>query len=241
MNTDDLRTEYFKRIPRLQEFLRSNYGENVRHEDLKAALDVLVDSLLESMVDDLDEVLFNPRFEMHQKLRSLIQGGSVFTGNREFSREKMAAVVAFLVGTLGALSKTRLNKLAFYSDFRNFSRNGRSITGSAYRHLPYGPVIDSYEDVIAGLESDSRITVSARETSFGNAEFISKGDNDSDFSVQLSEDEIETLKSVVEDFGHLDAAEISDVSHEEVAYRNTRTGELISYGFSDLLETRPDA
>ena len=60
----------------------------------------------------------------------------------------------------------------------------------------------------------------------------------SDLDLSLfSPEELETLESVTEFFRDFSTVEISNYSHEEDAYINTRDRDLISYDFADTLKS----
>jgi len=85
---------------------------------------------------------------------------SVFTGFRMFSPAKLSAMAVYIAQRGEQIYKNKLNKLLFYSDFINFYLYGRSISGSKYVHVPFGPVPQKYGEVLAQLSkkrmSDSK-------------------------------------------------------------------------------------
>lgn len=225
---NELRTK----VPNIRRFLKSNYQMSLEDKDIFDALLLFVDKKVDELVEDFDQIITQPHLSEHQDFLSLLPRGSIFTGNREFSYDKLRAVIVFFATVLGArrLSKTRANKLAFYSDFYNFRLTGRSISGSSYIHLPHGPVIADYEDLLAKMDENGFLNI---EDSDGGS-FISS--TDGAWRDILSEEEKETCRLVLEKFGKLNAAEISDQSHSETAWKNTRTGETISYGYAQFFD-----
>ncbi len=158
---------------------------------------------------------------------------TVFTGYRAFSLEKMAAMVSYLASRTSDLYKTKLNKLLFYADFTNFYLNGSSISGSRYVHLPYGPVPDSYEETLETLNHYGVIDVSKQNS----AELVRSGENSAtDF---LSADETRSLDWVLQTFGAMTASQLTEISHRESAYKNTRTGEEIAYEYAKFMAKLP--
>lgn len=230
-----LKKELAKKVRKAKEFLLTNYDLTVNEKDIWETLVHFIDLKTEALVENLDHIISNPHLEEHHEILKLLPRGSVFTGNREFSFEKLKAVIIFFASVLGAgrLSKTRANKLAFYSDFYHYKTRGRSISGSSYTHLPYGPVISGYEDLLGEMESAGALSIKESTVSDKGA-FINS--TDGSWRDILSEEEKDTCRLVLKHFGTLNAAEISEKSHSESAWKNTRDGELISYGFSNLFE-----
>jgi uncharacterized phage-associated protein len=62
-----------------------------------------------------------------------------------------------------------------------------------------------------------------------NVRLIESGQNT---PADLDAKDERVLDWVLETYGDLSTAEISDLSHEEMAYKNTRTGELIAYRYA---------
>lgn len=163
----------------------------------------------------------------------------VFNGNRPFSPVRLAAMMGYL-GTKGKqLYKTKLNKLLFYADLTGYYLTGRGISGARYVHLPYGPVPDTYENVLSLAEASDNIRLTDMPDVGAGARLISAGAKP--FSDELSEDDKRILDWVAETYGDMSAGEITEVSHKEMAYRNTRPGESIAYRYAGFLHTLPPA
>lgn len=153
---------------------------------------------------------------------------SLFSGFKKFEPDKIREMIALFAQRATNLSKTKLMKLFFYSDFYHFKNNAVSISGLQYAHLPYGPVIDNYTTLLSWLEFQDIIKVTPTDTETG-WELIS---STSKVESILEPEEIKTLEHVIKRFGNLTAKELSDYSHEEKAYTKTTNGQLISYEFA---------
>jgi hypothetical protein len=222
-----------KTARRLCDFYREEHDFQITTEAMKKSLMDYLDDKLESVIEEIPELLLSPDNDEHLYFKKYLPPGTIYQGFSPFSFDKFAALVKyFLRRPNKTLSKTKLNKLAFYSDFLNFKRTGKSITGSEYRHLPFGPVVDDYESLIERLEVGGYIQLSSRKTSFGEKQMLMDGTHQ---AIELGFSESETLEEVELLFGDLTAAEISEVSHREIAYRQTKEGELINYQFANLM------
>lgn len=156
-----------------------------------------------------------------------------FSGYSELQVLKLIELIIFMCGFGGAL-KTKLNKLLFYSDFYSFKESTRSITGLQYVHLPYGPVPDNFDFVYAQLIKEG--VLCKEEIAYPNGFF---GENyvsnrDADLTV-FNEEEKSILELIQTKFNSYTSKEITDYSHEEIAYKETTLKEVISYKLSEHL------
>jgi putative zinc finger/helix-turn-helix YgiT family protein len=153
-----------------------------------------------------------------------------FSGYRKLNLEKLFNAILFFCKD--GMFKTKLNKLLFYADFKNYKDNSTSITGLRYVHLPLGPVPDNYEYYFATLVHDNAVRIEeVCYNDFCGEELFSA--KKPDLSI-FSDSELKTLLFVKEHFGRMNSKEISTFSHNEKAYTETSQQQLISY---DLAET----
>lgn len=131
--------------------------------------------------------------------------------------------------------KTKLNKLIFYADFKHFKNYAISITGVKFAHLPYGPAPDNYQLYVAALHDEEK-SVSIEEYQFPNGytgEYL-RAIKEPVLSM-FSTTELKVLAMVKEYFAEFTAKKISELSHQEKGYQDTRDGELISYDYAQYL------
>lgn len=155
----------------------------------------------------------------------------VYQGYVNFNFNKMSEMVSYLTNKLDRVSKTKLMKLLFYSDFRNFKENGLSMSGMTYRHLPFGPVPDHHYLILNILSEMGHISLEPFENYEGEYVSSEQDLNTSEFD----SDEVKILESVINDFKDMNASQISEYSHREKAYIETEDKEYISYEYADSL------
>lgn len=160
------------------------------------------------------------------------QGPSIYTGYRSFEFEKFKQLVLFFAEKVSYLSKTKLNKLLFYSDFKSFQQELLSMTGLSYKRDYYGPVPIDFELLYSALnESDA---IMWRIFPSGKGEYIV---NKTSFNPDVfSQEELEIMQEVKNTFKQDNAEEISGKSHEEIGYIETEMKRLISYDYADHLK-----
>lgn len=158
---------------------------------------------------------------------------SIFTGNKPIDLEKIVNVFRFFTYQK-QIVKSKLLKLLFYGDFKNFKSIAVSITGMKYAHLPYGPVPNEYERLIGYvLEKDQSITIEAQQIGDYIGEFFISS---SACNLNLfSRGEIENLQAIDAFFSGMTAKATEEYSHKEEAYQKTKNGQLISYEFAKTL------
>jgi uncharacterized phage-associated protein len=243
-------------VDELRESIKDDCGTEYSESAIRSSVVDWLGSRLDLLFEDAVERLTSPSYEDARVFARMLdqkQGvavaashapapsavlatdadATVFTGHRAFSLEKMAAMVSYLASRTSDLYKTKLNKLLFYADFAKYYLHGSSISGSRYVHLPYGPVPDSYEETLETLNHYGVIDISKQNS----AELVRAGDNSAtDF---LSADEARSLDWVLETFGGMSASQLTEISHREKAYKNTRAGEEIAYEYAKFMAKLP--
>ena len=154
----------------------------------------------------------------------------VFSGYKKLCLNKLNAMIMMFCLS-EPQSKTKLNKLLFYSDFCHYKNHGVGVSGLRYVHLPYGPVPNRFELYFGNLcELENSITIEERCFGEYSGEFI-RTTNSIDRSA-LSRDELKTVNDIWEKLKNMNARQISELSHREVAYSSTREREFISYDYA---------
>ncbi|MCK9187343.1 MAG: Panacea domain-containing protein [Candidatus Colwellbacteria bacterium] len=122
----------------------------------------------------------------------------------------------------GKITKTKLAKLVYLSDFSYYYDNLKPITGLEYRKLRYGPVSLEYFDKLTELELKKVIEVNKDK-----AEMISLKEKKGKFS--LSESELETVKKVCKKWKSRPTKDIVDFTHNQFPWSIARENEKIPY------------
>lgn len=155
---------------------------------------------------------------------------SIFNGFKSFDYVKFHSMVQFFADKQKGIKKTKLMKLLNYSDYLFFKENCISISGASYYHYPYGPVPSFHDELLSIMSNDGLISISyEKEIDFESTIIHSKN---KDYMNNLNEDEIRTMNRIYRKFKTLNSKEISDISHKEKGYINTKPYELISYDYS---------
>lgn len=156
-----------------------------------------------------------------------------WSGYRTFDIAKLLNSILYFCYRV-SVPKTKLNKLLFYIDFKHFKDYILSITGSRYAHLPYGPAPDNYQHYIALLHHDEcAIGIEERDFNDFSGEYLTslKEPNLNVFSPS----ELKVLSEIKEKFSEFSSTDLSNLSHEELGYKETKDGDLISYEYAQAL------
>ena len=159
---------------------------------------------------------------------------SIFSGSREFSFEKLSAMVSLLTPRGQGICRTKLNYLLFYSDFTHFFIYGSSISGAKYVRSRGGPFLYRFDALMSefemagiiriGKSSSNRIVRTVQEAPAGG---------------QLSFFELVTMHWVNTNFGAMTISEITEYARRQVAHRFTRQDDFIAYEYARLLHDLP--
>lgn len=157
---------------------------------------------------------------------------SKFTGFKEFNFNKFVQLVKFYASRDPRLSKVKLMKYLWYSDFLSFKRTTLSISGLKYVHLPMGPVPENYEDLLYLLTMEKE-HIEKDYVDLGCENFGELYKSVGDFDESLFEkEEVDTLIDVYKALCDYTSTSISDLSHKETAWREISNGDIISYEYA---------
>ena len=239
-------------VGELREAIKADTGTEYPDSAIRRSVIEWLGSRLDTLFEDAVERLTSPSFDDARDFARLLdkpepatlsvaaavvpaaEPAGVFNGYRPFSLEKMASMVAYFAKHVTDLYKTKLNKLLFYADFTNYYSHGSSISGSRYVHLPYGPIPDGYEETLETLNHYGVIDVAKQNSS----DLVRPGSDV--VKGFLTAEERKTLDWVIETYGGMSASQLTELSHREKAYSNTRAGEEMAYEYAKFLAKLPE-
>ena len=161
---------------------------------------------------------------------------SEYNGYMDLNIDKIINLILILAGEQYIL-KTKLLKEMFYSDFLYYKNNTVSITGLEYAKITLGPVPDQYSKILSYLETEGFIKL---ETEFYQGDYTKekiialKEVNKKVFD----ESELKIIEKVKEYFKNYTSSEISEYSHQEKAFKETKNAQRISYDYAFDIELK---
>lgn len=149
----------------------------------------------------------------------------IYSGHRKFSFELFKNVVLALVKH--CKSPLFINKALFYVDFLHYKNYKKSLTGSRYIPLDYGPCPDQFQSIFEHMEHQEILKKS------GKHDFIA--------SVKLDESvfddqELKTLNTVLGLVKSDGGQKLYKRSHNELAFKETVFAHPISYEYAKKLK-----
>ena len=192
----------------------------------------LTDRQKDKLLAALDQLKRNNKHKMERDLFN-----DFFTrvpceenGYRTFNYDKFCAMVVFFACKSTELLKTKLMKLLNYSDMVFYKENGVSISGLRYAHLPYGPVPENYDILFGAMAADHIAHIEiVYDNGYEKHQVIAEEEMPKDV---LSADELAVLERVYNKFAGFGSVDISNYSHNEKGYAETKPGEIISYSYA---------
>lgn len=255
MNSNDLVFDLSARsidkvVGDVRRFFKDERGLDIPQNRIREGMADVLYRKFDLLTEDLGEIFTSPQRDEVRELEKILLGSvsaghsgaavktareavpevSVFSGERAFSADKLGAMIEYILSKGRTVYKTNLNKLLFYSDLTAYYLSGSGMSGSVYLNRPYGPVADPAADVLEDLIQTGRVTVAERTKNFETSETRSELLDDADVKV---------LDWVVEAYGEMGAGEISELSHTERAYKDTRPNEAIAYKYSQFFHRLP--
>jgi len=145
---------------------------------------------------------------------------------------KLGEMMVFFAG-LPRMWRTKLNKLLFYADFLHAKRHGAPISGARYIHMQYGPVPADFYSLQATLVDGASLDeVIAEEGDCAGTIFVARRPADLG---SFGTEEVATLRFVAGYFEDWPATQITEYSHAEPAWRETRDRETIPLSYARSL------
>lgn len=152
---------------------------------------------------------------------------SIFNGMKALDIEKLTCVINYFAKKIRGLYKVRLMKLLWYADSLHYKAQGMSMTGLVYCHNDWGALPEGHREIMQLGSINVREELRGDE----NIQYHIMPKERADFEAFTSEEK-EILDRVVKKFRYFSAQEIADYMHEEIAYKKTNDGELISYEYA---------
>lgn len=155
-----------------------------------------------------------------------------YSGFKKFDIDRFLNAVLYFCK--GGVTKTMLNKLLFYADFKHYKDFTVSISGARYAHVPFGPAPSDYDFYYPILIRQNAVEVEEIiYPKYTGEKLVAK--QEPNLNVFL-DTELHILSLVKEFFKDFNATKMSKYSHEEKGYEDTKTGDLISYAYAEYLK-----
>lgn len=189
-----------------------------------------------NVMDRIEMLLENKEYYAGKKITSMFfpKIPNEENGFKLFDYEKLCAMVLYFSHRKKGLLKTKLLKLLNYADMAFYQKEGVSISGARYVHLPYGPVPENFDILFGTMAADHIVHI---EVAFDNGYEKHQVIPEREVPEQvLSDEELDIMKQVWNKFADFGSVEISEYSHREKGYMETKQGEIISYEYAKEMQ-----
>jgi DNA-binding XRE family transcriptional regulator/uncharacterized phage-associated protein len=128
------------------------------------------------------------------------------------------------------VTKTKLAKLVYLSDFAWFYTHLKSMSGMQYRKIQYGPVPDAYFRALNELEDDGKIVIDRKSTDGKDMLIISESESNKKQKLDsVLMEEVTLMKDIYKKWKDKKTAEIVNFTHNQLPYLMADNEEMVSY------------
>ena len=184
----------------------------------------------------VNDIVKNDDFELKMQdifrryiKESLNRKPDIYNGYKVFDLEKLENIISYIASKVKNLTVTSINKYLWYIDMYSFKQRTVSITGLTYQNQKFGPTIldQKYNEITVLNDKYKREDI---EIDNGTMTKIVSNKN-YDLS-EIENDEKEIIDIVIKLLKDKKVTEISEMSHNEFAWKKTKRLERISYEYA---------
>jgi hypothetical protein len=150
--------------------------------------------------------------------------------NISYDSEKFKSMIHYIISrchTRDNFARVVLYKLLYFSDFDNYEKYEKPISGETYIRKQMGPVPSHFFEAIGELIDEGKIAESS-ERVINYLKYKYSSLTDPDISL-LSSDEIQVMDDTINKLSHFYSEEISKYSHGDIPWRLAKDGEILNY------------
>jgi putative zinc finger/helix-turn-helix YgiT family protein len=154
------------------------------------------------------------------------------TNSKDLNFQKLYEVVAVLFNAIKMLGinflyKTKFVKLLWIIESSYYDTFGEKLTGLDFAHLPYGPVPERHY-ILLEIMKEAKIINIKEVDDEQDKTYTILYPNDLSYAKFLEVSKQDFIKKIVGKYGTLNAKELTELTHNDLRWINTKDGELIS-------------
>ena len=130
------------------------------------------------------------------------------------STSRLKNLLLYLIGQMGDVFQTKMNKVLFYIDFLSYRERGMAISGLAYNAIDFGPVPQRWDRVYSAFDEIVPMPKLVR-----GQESIALAATDEADMTCFTDRERAVIDNVCAKMKDLSAHDISELSHSEPAWQ----------------------
>ena len=183
------------------------------------------------MLGIVEERLYNFTNAIRKlKLLLLVRAMTEGFNKDPFDFQKFKQVLHFIIHNCGCapnVGKTVLWKILYFSDFDYYELFEELLTGETYFKLPHGPAPSDFDTAIDELTQEEKVQLlNSKYGQYDQKRFISCKEPDVSL---LSATELQHIEKTINKYAHMNASQISALSHADLPYIATKDSQLINY------------
>ena len=141
------------------------------------------------------------------------------------STARLKNLLLYIIGQMGDVFQTKMNKVLFYIDFLSYRERGMAISGLAYNAIGFGPVPQRWDRVYSAFDEIVPQPIIVREQEC----IVLTATAEADMTC-FTDSELAIIDTVCKKMKKLSARDISKLSHNEPAWqRHLHQTETIPY------------
>ena len=193
-------------------------------KDIAEILNISLNQLINEKypLSEVNIVKDKPRKEEDTELRINIP-------QKNFNKFK--EVLLYILSKVGAkpnIGETVLYKLLYFIDFDYYEKYEEQLIGATYIKNHFGPTPVEFKKLIFEMEKKGEIEV-VKSKYFQHEQKKYLAVRQADLSKLLSAQELEHINGVLDRLSDMNAAELSEYSHQDVPWIVAEEGRLIDY------------
>ena len=142
------------------------------------------------------------------------------------STDRLKNLLLYIIGQMGEVFQTKMNKVLFYIDFLSYRESGMAISGLAYNAIDFGPVPQRWDRVYSAFDEIVPLPKMVRDQESTALTASAEAD-----MTGFTDQERRIIDTVCAKMRNLSAHDISELSHNEPAWqRHLYQAGTIPYG-----------
>ena len=143
--------------------------------------------------------------------------------------EKFKEVLLYILGKVGSkpnIGQTVLYKLLYFIDFNYYEKYEEQLIGATYIKNHHGPTPKEFIKIVKEMEGKDLVKIQDKYFKYPQTKYMPLKDPDLS---KLNARELSVIDDVLSKLADMNAAQISEYSHNDVPWLTSEKGEVIDY------------
>ena len=145
---------------------------------------------------------------------------------QRLNKQKMKQAILYFLYHCGTMDREKLGALLYYADFDYYEKFEEQLIGATYMKNHHGPTPIEFKKIIDSMEGKDLVQIKDQYFKYPQRKYLPLREPNLS---QLKANELLMIGEVLERLSFMNAAEISNYSHNDVPWLTTGMGEVIDY------------